>query len=414
MNHKTNFASIGARLLTGILIGTMILFGSARPAAGQGGVEVTEARVEYLFGTEINFHATLRVTSPIPIQSATVSFRPTDGIAQTRPLTLNPDGTAAYRYDARLNALPPFSFIVFWFDVTLTDGKTFTSSTYNFRYADNRFEWRELADGAARVHWYNGDAAFGASALDAARRGLGSAQNLVPFDPPGPIDVYVYANSADLQGALVLGGQGWVAGHASPELGVAMVSVAPGPEQGITLERQVPHELTHVLMYQRVGANYNRLPAWLKEGTATMAELYPNPDFAAALAQATQANSLLPLSDLCASFPPDSGGAFLAYAESESFTRYIVDNYGTTGLLALTSAYADGLDCEQGALQALGLPLSELEIRWRESALGENRGGVIASNLIPYLVLLVLLLIVPVWGSLGRVLGRRRNVGNGE
>jgi len=392
-----------------ILLGLLILLGSARPAAGQGGGEVIDARVEYQFGEQVSFLA--RIQSSVPVQNATVTFRAADGPAQTQPLTVNPDGTAGYRYDARLNALPPFARIVYWFDVALTDGTRFTSDPYDFIYADNRFPWQERQEGALRVHWYDGEAAFGASALDAARRGLDSARALVPMEPAGTIDIYVYAAASDLQGALVLGGQSWVSGHASPELGVVMISIPPGPEQGIEFERQVPHELTHVLLYQSLGPNYNRLPTWLTEGLATTAEIYPNPDLEAALAAAVKTNSLLPLADLCAAFPPDTGRAFLAYAQSQSFVRFLLDNYGATGFSALISAYADGMDCEQGARRALEQPLSQLEARWRESALGENRSGVIAANLFPYLLVLGVVLFVPMWGALGSILAWRKRAG---
>ena len=393
--------------IVAFLLGLAILLGYARPASAQSGVEVTNVNVEYKFGEQVNFSA--RIHSPIPIQNATVTFRTADGIAQTQPLTVNADGWAGYRYDASLNALPPFSPIVFWFDVALADGTRFTSPNYNFRYADNRFPWQEREEGILRVHWYDGDAAFGGTVLDTARRGLDSARNLISMDARGPIDIYVYANANDLQGALVLGGQSWVAGHASPELGVVMISISPGQNQNIELERQAPHELTHVLLYQSVGPNYNRLPVWLTEGLASLAELNPNPDMDIALAQAAQTNTLLPLADLCASFPPDTGRAFVAYAEAKSFTRFLLDNHGTTGLSALTSAYADGLDCEQGARQALEQPLSQLEVRWRESVLGENRGGVVTTNLFPYLLVLGIILLIPAWGLLGRLRERRQN-----
>jgi hypothetical protein len=49
-----------------------------------------------------------------------------------------------------------------------------------------------------------------------------------------------------------------------------------------------------------------------------------------------------------------------------------------------------------------------LDVRWRESALGENRAGVIVTNLFPYLLVLGLILFVPVWGALGRLIARRK------
>jgi hypothetical protein len=120
------------------------------------------------------------------------------------------------------------------------------------------------------------------------------------------------------------------------------------------------------------------------------------------------ANSLLPLSDLCATFPSDTGSAFLAYAQAKSFVRFLIDRFGTTGLSSLISAYADGMDCEQGANRALEQPLSQLEALWRESALGENRSGVAAANLLPYFIVLGLAMFIPLWGLVARSVERRK------
>lgn len=390
-----------------VFLALLLVLAMANPARAQSGSVVSDVRVVSEFGRQVTFLA--RIQSPVGIQSASVSFREEDGIQQTQPLTLSLDGTAAYTYDASAKALKPFARIVFWFNVTLADGTQVQSENYNFDYIDNRFDWQTREDGIMRAHWVNGDAAFGDAVLDVARRGLQSVSTLITVDLAEPINIWVYPSADDIQGALLLGGQSWVAGHASPELGVVMVSVVPGADQSIQLERQVPHELVHVLLYRRVGANYNRLPVWLREGMASMAELYYNTDLDLVLANAAETNSIIPFADLCSSFPPDTSNAQLAYAESRSFTQFIVDNYGTSGLTNLALAYADGLDCEQGARQALGLSLSQLEVRWRESTLGENRSGMIVSNLFPYLLLLVLVLIVPVWVAFGRILQRKNH-----
>jgi len=401
--------SLSARLCAVFLLGLMIPFGAVNPARAQSGGEVTDVRVEYTFGTEVIFSA--RVAASVPIQSATVSFRPATGNTQTQPLSVNADGSVGYRFDAKSNTLPAFGTIMFWFDVTLADGTRSTSGTYNFRYTDNRFAWRDLEEGALRVHWYEGDAAFGAAALDAARRGLQSVANLISVNLTEPLDVYVYSTSAELQSALLLGGLGWIDGYASPEAGVTMISVAPGPEQSLELERQTSHELMHVLLYRNVGANYHRVPVWLREGMATLAELSPDPAWTPTLMQAVESQSLLPLTNLCATFPADAEPVFLAYAESRSFTQFLLDNFGSMKLSALVTAYADGLDCEQGALQTLGSPLSDLEIRWRASVLGENRGGLVFSSLLPYLIVVALIFLAAAWGVVSRIFWRSNDDG---
>jgi len=398
--------NISAYRWLSLLLGVGLLLGLARPVQSQAGSEVSDVRAQYRFGEEILFEA--RIQASVQIQQVFVVFRQANEDV-TRLEEMQPQGgnLFSFRYDARQNVLPPFSTIVFWFQIALADGSTQTSPQYMFRYEDNRFPWRHVEDGMVRVHWYEGDEAFGQTALNAARRGMKEIEQAMPLSLDAPVDIYLYSTVADLQSALSLGGQEWVGGHASPALGVVLVSIAPGATQSIDMETKIPHELAHVMLYRAVGESYNRLPIWLLEGVAGMMELYPNPDYDNALRLASQNRSLLPLSDLCQAFPPDSGRAFLAYAEAQSFVRYLRDMYGTTGLMALTKAYVDGLSCEIGATRAVGMPLSQLEVRWREAVLGENVGGVAFRNLTPYLFILVVILIVPLWSAVG-VLSKRR------
>jgi hypothetical protein len=379
-----------------LLAAGLLTLGFWNQARAQSGVAVTEARAEYRFGEQITF--TARIQSPSPIQEALILFE-VEGEANTRlaPLTVGADGWASYQYPLSAGLLRPFARIFFWYRLTLAGGEVYTSPQFVFDYTDNRFPWQTLEDAAVRLHWYSGEAAFGQAALDAARLGLAAVNALIPAAPGGPVDVYIYASAAEVQEALSLGGQPWLAGSARPDLGVALVSIAPGAGQAIAMQRQIPHELAHVLLYRHTGAAYNQLPAWLREGIASLAELYPNADYVQVLGSAAVNRSLLPISALCGLFPPDASGALLAYAESASFTRYLHDTYGTSGLRALIQAYADGLDCEQGAARAFGRPLSQVDQEWQQQALGEAVGGLAWRNLLPYWAILLAILALPVW-----------------
>jgi hypothetical protein len=154
----------------------------------------------------------------------------------------------------------------------------------------------------------------------------------------------------------------------------------------------------HVMLYRSIGPGYNNLPAWLREGTATLAEVSPNPDYDRVLAAAGANNTLIPIRDLCASFPPNADTAFLAYAESRSFIHYLQSTYGSAKLLSLISIYADGVDCERGTENAYGVSLSKLEMDWRASTLGQSALLPALRNLSPYLVLLCLILLIPFIG----------------
>ncbi len=374
----------------------------------QSSFAATNVNISYNFGQQITFLA--RLTSSIPIQQAFITLRAVDEEnSQVALLTLNADGSTTYQYDASQHLIPPFATIEFSYQATLTNNQTVTTGPFYFRYDDNRFAWKQLSADSVTVHWYNGDNVFGQAALDAARVGLQNISQTFPVSLNPPVDVYIYSTFDDLLSSLTLGGRQWEAGHADPSIGVGMLAVAPSDTQSVDLQQLVPHELTHIMLYRSLGDGFNRLPTWLEEGIASMEELYPNPDYANALEVASKNNSLLSFENLCASFPADSGGAYLSFAESQSFVRFLRDTYGNTGIVALTKAYADGLDCDLGATRAVGVPLNQLDTRWRETVLGQNVAGVAAQNLLPYLIILGLTLIVPVWGAIGVITTGRKN-----
>ena len=373
----------------------------------QGGIDVENATVAVSFGQSITFMA--KIKSSIPIQQASLIFRGVnETVTRVETVQVAEDGSVSFTYDASQNVFPPFSPIVFWFQATLSDGQTYTSAPITFLYNDNRFPWREMAQGNVTVHWYAGDDAFGATALNAAGVGILAMSEFIPVSLTEPVNIYIYSNVTDLQNTLMLGGETWTGGHANPELGMVLVAVAPGSSQSIEMESVIPHELAHVMLYRALGEKYDKQPAWLLEGIASIVERYPNPDYARALEIASKNNSLLSFDALCNNFPADAGSAFLAYAQSQSFVTYIRKTYGTSGLGRLTDAYGDGFSCELGATNALGTPLSQLDSRWREDVLGQNTLGVAARNLLPFILLMLLVLVVPIWGAIDALLQRRK------
>ena len=379
-----------------VVMATSILF-NARLAKAQSGVELENVHASVMFGEGITFLATIKAS--IQIQNVfIVIFDEAQGLTHVQPVEIRADGTIEYFFDTRQNILRPFTNVRWSYQFTLADGNTFQSETFFIRYDDDRFTWQTLEAGSIRLHWYNGDVNFGQAALNSAQSGLQSISALLPLDLARPVDIFIYANVSDLRGTYYTESDAWVAGHANSAVGVVMVVIEPGPSQSIFMEQRIPHELMHVMLYRSIGAGYKDLPAWLREGTATLAEVSPNPDYDRVLAAAGANNTMIPIKDLCASFPPNADTAFLAYAESRSFIHYLQSTYGSAKLLSLVSVYADGVDCERGTENAYGVSLSKLEMDWRASALGQNAILPALQNLSPYLVLLCLILLIPFIG----------------
>ena len=388
------------RRLTNLLFLTiLLLFRSAQQVLGQAGIEIVDAKATHRFGEEIHFSAQIKASSPI--KEVSLIFRDIkEENSRIFSLIADEEGHIDYIYDASENLLHPFAEISYWFQVELENGESLTGKKNFFTYSDNRFEWETREEANLRVHWSEGDEAFGLAALDTARVGLAGIKLLFAVDSNQPIDIYIYASPTDLQNALFMGGESWVAGHASPDLGIIFVSIAPSAQEKTLMQQYIPHELGHLLLYRYAGENYNLLPTWLLEGIASMAELYANPDYELALQRATENNGIISIAELCQAFPRDASTAFLAYAESSSFTRYLYTNYGTSGLESLITAYADGLSCEAGMMRSFGKSLEYHDANWQESVLGANILGVAWRAFLPYGLILVLLLISPIISSL--------------
>jgi hypothetical protein len=287
------------------------------------------------------------------------------------------------------------------------DGESYTSEVFTFYYEDNRYEWHTLKDALFTVHWYEGEVSFAQTVLDNAQAGLVRARSLLPFPEIQPMNIYVYASGLEMQSTLRLGGLRWIAGHADPDLGVMVVSLPAGPDQHRETERQIPHELMHLLLYQYVGQTYYDLPTWLKEGLASANELHPNPDYYTILTSAIEKGTMIPLSSFCQSFPQDSS-IYLAYAEADSFTRYLYQVYGSAGLDTLLRSYVQGSGCINAPAIALGVSLDQLEKDWRRETFGENALLSALANLLPWAILLVVVLAVPLFLTLASLRSRKR------
>jgi hypothetical protein len=379
-----------------LLLTLIVIFASASITRAQAAVTFSEIPVAFIFGESITLKAGVQTSAAI--DKAQIIFQPAGSPNSFIDRAEVSGDQLAFTYNVPPGALRPFASIRYRFTVE-SGGQTIESPEYAFAYVDNRYSWQTLEDSTIRVHWYLGDLAFGQKAFDTAHIALQSISRIIPISPQEAANIYIYASGADLQSALNIGGQSGVIGHTAPDLGVVMLTIAPGAEQNLEMEKQIPHEMGHLLLYQdaQIREKYTNLPVWLREGIATIAEINPNPDAAYALSLAAQNNTLIAMQDLCAAFPPDASGAFLAYAEARSFTQYLIDQYGNSGLQALIAQYSNGVNCEQGALNALGATLSKIENHWRAEKLGENVVANALTNLAPFILLMLIVLIAPFW-----------------
>lgn len=393
MNH------LGGRVIQGvrtILLAWMVLgtFFTASAYAQYAPLSPERISLAYNFGTNVQIRAWF--PNEISVSTAQVFLRAA-GAASTYTASVSWESQNQFFFELDLTRYPlrPFTSVVYWFELDLADGSRVILPEEIFFYEDNRFDWQTRRSPPFQVHWYEGDPAFVQSILDVATAGRDNIGSLIESPEIQQVEIYVYARAKDLRDALQPSTQKWVGAHADPDLGVMLVALPEGPDQRLEMERQIPHELAHIVLYHKLGDAYQNLPTWFNEGLASIAELYPNPDYYVLLDSAFEQRGLLPMETICQGFPGDASGTYLAYAQSTSFTRYIQRQYGVRGLEDLLQQYAGGVECKRGVELALGAPFSQLERDWRQAAFGERPLQNALANLLPWLGVGLVVLGVP-------------------
>jgi hypothetical protein len=360
----------------------------------------------YSFGQQISF--SIEASAPAPITSLYLHTQVEDEIYSDPHAVAIEPGTAisaTFSRDLNQSPFPPFAQIRWWWEVRDADGNSITTEPDVFQYTDNRFVWHTTTAGQLEIYTVVDDPVYVQSALNVAQTALGRIEQTLEAPPLDLVSIYIYPSIEDLRAALEMAGREWAGGQARPELGSILVAVPPDAQALARMERDIPHELTHLVVYQTVGpAGYRTIPAWLNEGLATANELRPDPMLASLLESAHVQGRLIPFSELCNPFPINRDAALLYYAQSGSLVSYIRERYGNVAIRSLLAAYADGAGCEGGITRALGLTSQQLELAWRGHLLGLSEWMTWLSENSPALILwgLSLLLALPMMGLFRR------------
>ncbi|MBA3413728.1 MAG: hypothetical protein H0U10_00690 [Chloroflexia bacterium] len=394
----------------------------ARQAVAEAEVVVAESATA-AFPDGIDF--SVEASSPDGIAEAELLWRPaleetlTLGLPEVVP---GPTVDLDHRVELRAGALPPGLDVHYRWRFTDADGAVLETPERTVLWADDRFDWRPLGDCLVTVYAYSGDDEFQADVLASAEATIERLNRRFGAELTDGVRIWVYDSGDDLTGALAPNSEPWIAGAAYPWFGLIQAVLPTGDRD--ELARVIPHEISHLVLYQATRNPFNGPPAWLDEGLATLAQGTGQAALWERVADAAEAGELDRLRSLNGQFPYDPDGALLAYAESLSVVRYIVDTYGETGLSKLIAVFAEGVSYDEAVERALGISLDELDEAWRAAApaqaerelaalggttgrggLGEFEGFLLASG---SLVMGVVALVALVAGA--RAFGRARRL----
>jgi len=375
---------------------------AVNPARAQSDIVVESSTADYSFGQRVTFR--LKASSVDPINKVNLFFS-VQGLKDDTavPISLEPSPhiTLDYAQSLMEQNVPPFATITYWWELYDTAGRYKESEKNDLYYADNRYDWNRIQ--AQReginwdVYWVQGDVSFGQAALNVAVKSLNDIERELQGDQPGQIRIFIYPSEQDLRSALNLAGYDWAGGQARPELGAILVGIPNTLTAPSQMERAIPHELTHLLVYEATDHRLNGVPPWLNEGLASLNERRPDSERQVLLEQALDQERLLPLEALCAPFPQDENTARLAYAQSASVVSYLRQIHGSSVIRELLAVYADNADCEAGVIRVLGTNLKGLDSAWRADLAQQGQTIVALKNSAAWLALgaLMALLTLP-------------------
>ena len=352
----------------GLVVLALLLLLVFSPVKAESDISVLDTSVTMDFPYSLAFN--LEVESNADIVDARLHYQVdrmnyarvvSEGWAEFTPATRV---ETSWVWDMRKASLPPGAKVTYWWTIKDADGDEFQTSSAVVYFKDDRYQWQNLTDGEITIFWYHGDDEFASELMNACQEGLARLTQEFGAYLERPINIYVYASSQELQGAMIFP-QEWTGGVAFTEFGIIAIGISPD-SIGWGKEALV-HELTHLVVHQLVFSPYGSLPVWLDEGLAMYNEGELSLQLRSRLEEAVSEGTLLSVRSLCSPFSADPEKAYLSYAESYSLVEYLLDNYNGDNMLDLLTLIKQGSTYDEALTEAYGFDIDGLDTRWRES-----------------------------------------------
>jgi len=274
---------------------------------------------------------------------------------------------ASWVWDMTNSSLPPGAEVLYWWMVEDADGNRFETSPEIMHFNDERYSWQSLnstmpGGGELSLFWYAGDTIFAQELMGACEEALTKLTQDIGTYPEKPIEIYVYASTVDLQGAMIFP-QEWTGGVAFTAFSTVAIGISPSElDWG---KRALVHELTHLVVHQATFSPYGQLPLWLDEGLAMYSEGELYPVMSSYLEEAIAKGELISVRSLCSPFSAYSEKASLSYAQSYSLVKYLLDNYGQDSMLELLAILKQGSTYDEALTEVYDFDIDGLDAGWR-------------------------------------------------
>jgi hypothetical protein len=354
--------------LIALLLCLMMAVFSPIMAQAQGGLTVLDSSAQADFPLRMNFNLSARSNFDITDIRLCYSVDRTSFADVFTEVSADfiPDTTVDASYSLEMvmvGGLPPGSRLDYWWKIEDAGGGQLETEPSRVRFDDTRYQWDSLTEGQITIYCYQDDEDFVNELMDAAQEALARLAADTGAVLEKPAQLYIYASSSDLQGAMIHP-QEWTGGVAYTRHGIIAIGISPSLlDWG---KRAIAHELTHLVIHQMTLNPYNDLPTWLDEGLAVYAEGEISSEDASALERAIDNNSFISVQSLCSPFSAYANLAALGYAQSYSLVEYLISSYGQPKMLELLNTFKEGSGCDEALEAVYGFDMDTLDSLWRD------------------------------------------------
>jgi len=334
----------------------------------QGGLAILDSRAQAEFPYRLNF--SLSAESDVNITDIRLHYR-VDRIGFAQVISevyveFVPANTVRIDWPldmVKVGGLPPGSSIDYWWAVEDAKGDRVETAPVVVTFDDTRYPWQSLTEGKVAIYWYQGDESFARELMATAQQALARLAEDTGAELEKPVKLYIYANTQDLQGAMIYP-QEWTGGATFIRHGIVAIGIAPGNvDWG---KRAIAHELSHLVISQVTLNPYIDLPNWLDEGLAMHTEGPLEPVFADSLNRAIAEDRLISVRSLSSPFSAYAEKSILSYAQSYSLVDFLITNYGRGKMLELLNTFRQGDSCDGALGKVYGFDMDGLDALWRD------------------------------------------------
>ena len=268
-------------------------------------------------------------------------------------------------WDMRNSSLPPSAIVHYWWIIENKSGNKLITPATTIRFDDNRYEWQNLSSGKLTLFFYESNQAVANELLTAAQQALERLAADTSVNLENPVDLYIYANSKDLQGSMIFPRE-WTGGVAFTQYSIIAIGISShNLEWGKgALAHELGHMVTHQITFSPYGAN---LPTWLDEGLAMHAEGKLDDNLQSYLKKAISNQKLISIRSISSPFSAISEEAYLSYAESQSVVEFLIQSYGKNKISSMLNLLKEGYSIDEALTEIYGVDQDSLDQLWRAS-----------------------------------------------